>query len=61
MLSFGVRFSLIEELKFLFEKSNGEDATPENTETLGLKSSVSDALRFLLPIRGTSLANCSCL
>ena len=62
MLSFGVKFNLIEELKSLFEKSNGEELDPVNTDTLGLKSRVSDALRFPpAPIKGTSFANCSLL
>lgn len=46
VLSFGVKLSLIEELKSLLEKSNGEEVFAVNTDTFGLKSSVSVALTF---------------
>ena len=53
--NFGVSF------RFLELKSNGDPvaAAGTNVVTLGLKSSVSDALTSLAPIKGTSSANLS--
>ena len=48
-------------VRFLEEKSNGEEPVPENTGTLRLKSKVSEDLTNLGPIVGMPVKNLSSL